>query len=488
MCGRRSLLPLLIFFLPVLCNLFLSAAADAVLKPGERLRENETLLSAGGSFKLGFFTAGGGRRQYLGIWYGNILERTVVWVANRESPITTVSGTLSVSTEGKLSLSGGDGVVVWSSSSGPPGAVAELLETGNLVLKEEAGTDEEKFFWQSFDYPTDTLLPGMKLGWNLKTGLDRYLLSWKGPDDPSLGDFSFRMDIRGSPQMFLMNRTAKLYRSGPWNGVRLSGVPEMKSNEVFTFRFVANSEEVYYTYELVKKELVSRLVVTTSGELHRFVLIDNRWTNYWHAPKDQCDGYSVCGTYGVCDSNRNPVCDCLAGFKPKSPADWALRDGSGGCERETPLECGTGEGFVPMSGMKLPDAWQAVMNKDMSMEECEQACLRNCSCAAYAAADIRDGSGCIMWAGELTDLRHYLEDGQDVYMRTPASLLGKHSLHQTHISSLVENFPLRRGGNFLVARFFSSPMVLTSVWAPGIHTSVFIVIPLTHQLPGTGTD
>ncbi|CAA7409039.1 unnamed protein product [Spirodela intermedia] len=444
MCGRQSLLPPLVFFLPLLCNLFFSTAAAAVLKPGEQLRENETLLSAGGSFQLGFFPAGGGSRRYLGIWYANIPERTIVWVANRESPITTFPGALSVSTEGKLSLSGGDGAVIWSSSSGSPGAVAELLETGNLVLKAEAEKDEEKFFWQSFDYPTDTLLPGMKLGWNLKTRLDRYLLSWKGPDDPSPGDFSFRMNIHGSPQMFLMNQTAKLYRSGPWNGVRLSGVPEMKSNDIFTFRFVANSEEVYYTYELVKKELVSRLVVTTYGQLHRFVLLEKRWNNYWHAPKDQCDSYSFCGPYGVCDSNRSPVCSCLAGFKPKSPTDWALRDGTDGCEREIPLECGTGEGFVPMSGMKLPDAWQAVMYKNMSIEECEQACLRNCSCAAYTAADIRDGSGCIMWVGELTDLRHYLEDGQDVYMRTPASLLGEYSLHQTHICSLVENFPLRR--------------------------------------------
>ncbi|CAA6675479.1 unnamed protein product [Spirodela intermedia] len=457
MCGRQSLLPPLVFFLPLLCNLFFSTAAAAVLKPGEQLRENETLLSAGGSFQLGFSP--------------RAAVRTIVWVANRESPITTFPGALSVSTEGKLSLSGGDGAVIWSSSSGSPGAVAELLETGNLVLKAEAEKDEEKFFWQSFDYPTDTLL------------LDRYLLSWKGPDDPSPGDFSFRDDIHGSPQMFLMNQTAKLYRSGPWNGVRLSGVPEMKSNDIFTFRFVANSEEVYYTYELVKKEL-----------LHRFVLLEKRWNNYWHAPKDQCDSYSFCGPYGVCDSNRSPVCSCLAGFKPKSPTDWALRDGTDGCEREIPLECGTGEGFVPMSGMKLPDAWQAVMYKNMSIEECEQACLRNCSCAAYTAADIRDGSGCIMWVGELTDLRHYLEDGQDVYMRTPASLLGEYSLHQTHICSLVENFPLRRS-KFTASKkklsscpILSSPRVPTDIWASGNTHKRLHPYRLDPQLPETGTD
>jgi len=57
--------------------------------------------------------------------------------------------------------------------------------------------------WQSFDYPRDTLLSGMKLGWNLKTKLNRYLTTWKGTEDPLLGDYSFKMDLHGSPEFFI---------------------------------------------------------------------------------------------------------------------------------------------------------------------------------------------------------------------------------------------------------------------------------------------
>ncbi|PRQ28629.1 putative non-specific serine/threonine protein kinase [Rosa chinensis] len=39
---------------------------------------------------------------------------------------------------------------------------AQLLDTGNLVLFQDDKT--RIFIWQSFDYLTDTLIPGMKVG------------------------------------------------------------------------------------------------------------------------------------------------------------------------------------------------------------------------------------------------------------------------------------------------------------------------------------
>jgi hypothetical protein len=38
------------------------------------------------------------------------------------------------------------------------------LDTGNLVVKDGNVDYPEKFMWQSYDYPCDTLLPEMKLG------------------------------------------------------------------------------------------------------------------------------------------------------------------------------------------------------------------------------------------------------------------------------------------------------------------------------------
>ncbi|XP_066380184.1 uncharacterized protein [Miscanthus floridulus] len=65
---------------------------------------------------------------------------------------------------------------------------------------------------------------------------------------------------------------------------------------------------------------------------------------------------SPCGLNGVCDTNNMPVCSCLHGFTPKTPAAWALRDGRDGCVRSTPLYCRNGtDGFITVRHAKVPD-------------------------------------------------------------------------------------------------------------------------------------
>jgi len=87
--------------------------------------------------------------------------------------------------------------------------------------------------------------------------------------------------------------------------------------------------------------------------------------------------------------------------------------------------CRSGEGFLKLPSVKLPDTSKAVVNTSMTVKECEEACLRNCSCMAYTSADdSRGGSGCIALYGELLDTRLYPSGGQDVYYRADAVALG----------------------------------------------------------------
>ncbi|XP_072054956.1 S-locus-specific glycoprotein S13-like [Arachis hypogaea] len=96
--------------------------------------------------------------------------------------------------------------------------ILQLLDSGNLVLREENDENEEKnYLWQSFDYPGDTLLPGIKLGKDLRTGFDRCVMAWKNENDPSPGTLNWRMDVTTWPEPMQRIGTMKQYNNGPWN-------------------------------------------------------------------------------------------------------------------------------------------------------------------------------------------------------------------------------------------------------------------------------
>ncbi|XP_022734147.1 G-type lectin S-receptor-like serine/threonine-protein kinase At4g27290 isoform X2 [Durio zibethinus] len=329
-----------------------------------------------------------------------------------------------MSSQGILLLSDNTNSIFWSSNTSrpPQNPVAQLLDSGNLVVRD----GDENILWQSFDYPSDTLLPGMKLGKDFITGKETFLSSWKSADDPAQGEFSLRIDSRGFPQLVIMKGTNFQFRCGPWNGLRFTGTPELKKNNIYSFEFIFNEKEVYYSYKLYKSSVVSRLIVNQSGPLQRFVWIDRTqtWLLFLSMMMDNCDNYALCGAYGRCNIQGSPVCECLKGFVPKFPRDWSLLDWTDGCVRRTPLNCGSRDGFLKHSGVKLPDTSFSWFNGTISLDMCREMCLKNCSCTAYTNSDIRgEGSGCLLWFKDLMDVREFNEGGQELYVRMAASEL-----------------------------------------------------------------
>ncbi|CAN1347387.1 G-type lectin S-receptor-like serine/threonine-protein kinase At4g27290 [Linum perenne] len=372
----------LLFFTPS------TTAADAIsINQSIADAQTQTLVSAGGSFELGFFTpttsssssSSNSNLRYLGIWY-NFSKQSIVWVANRDSPLSDSSGVLRLTSNGTLLLLNSSNAVVWSTNTTRKplqNPVAQLLDSGNLVVTEsgDENNNNNNYLWQSFDYLSDTILPGLDFGRNLETGRDSYLISWKSPDDPSPGDCTTRLDPDGYPQIYIRKGESIVFRSGPWNGVRFSGMPNLKPNPIYTYEFIYNDKGIYYR------------------------------------------------PYGSCNINNSPPCGCLIGFEPKSDEDWESGDWSGGCVRRNHSVCGNGEGFQKVAGVKLPDTRKSWFNRSMDLGECERVCSRNCSCTAYSTLNITDGSGCLLWFGELLDIREYTEYGQDFFIRLASSEL-----------------------------------------------------------------
>ncbi|KAH0651211.1 hypothetical protein KY285_031330 [Solanum tuberosum] len=87
------------------------------------------------------------------------MDPQLVWSANRDRPVKA-NATLQLGKDGNLVLADSDGTFVWSTNTtGKSVSGLNMTETGNLVLFDKANCT----VWQSFDHPTDSLLPGQSL-------------------------------------------------------------------------------------------------------------------------------------------------------------------------------------------------------------------------------------------------------------------------------------------------------------------------------------
>ncbi|XP_047978649.1 S-locus-specific glycoprotein S13-like [Salvia hispanica] len=218
-------------------SIFKSSIALDSIAPNQTLSDDDdtTLVSPNGIFELGFFSPRNSTERYVGIWFKKVSLQTVVWVANKNRPI---AATLSLTSSGNIVVSANNSSI-WSANSTSRNPVLRLLDNGNLVLS------NNNYSWQSFHEPSNTLIPGMRPGWDLRSDRELFLTSWKSAEDPSPGEHTYRMDPKGLPSIILRRGSDVVYRSGPWDGVRFGGAAEaLHGNTVFTPSFVYNSTYV----------------------------------------------------------------------------------------------------------------------------------------------------------------------------------------------------------------------------------------------------
>ncbi|KAK8629595.1 hypothetical protein V6N13_078430 [Hibiscus sabdariffa] len=196
----------------ILGCLWLTEAATNTLNHGDKLKLSDSLVSQNGAVSLGFQRLDYGRTwdgkefgYYLAMYYtGDMSLNYSIWLANRDDPIADDSGVLAVDDTGlRINHTGGNPIQLFSLQStsitiSSSDMKLVLQDSGNLVLQ---GTDiengENLVLWQSFDHPTDTLLPEpMRLGFS--HGRRVSLTSWLTDSIPASGSFTLEWDPVGN--------------------------------------------------------------------------------------------------------------------------------------------------------------------------------------------------------------------------------------------------------------------------------------------------
>ncbi|GLJ50558.1 hypothetical protein SUGI_1077110 [Cryptomeria japonica] len=394
------------------CNSLALDGSDTLL-PGDSLAGNQTITSKNGTFELGFFSPKGTNNWYIGIWYAQISPKVIVWVANRDNPVTSVPGVLKFSSHGRLRLFGRKGRSVWSTEVGLKGSQAIITEPGNFIMLGD-GHNKSEIVWESFAHPGNTWLPAMKMWKGMK------LTSWKSSVDPATGLFSVGMDISpGKTQMVMVyNSSVPYWSTGEWTGRYFANVPEAYAPKEFMMSCVSVSpSKIYTTFSVFAVHtLTGRFQFDENGELRLYYLKDDgTWIQEWSTYRGQCNAYDICGAYGLC--NANDVCSCAEGFTPKHHTQGLL---SSGCARRRPLHCST-DGFLESKNRYLPEEEAVSYNNESTLQDCRTACLNNCSCTAFAFV-ISDLPICRLWFGEFFKMR-VSSDSQSIFIRLAASEL-----------------------------------------------------------------
>jgi len=432
--GNCEVAVALLLFLSCSCSVY--GDGGDTITTSQPIKDPEAIVSAGNKFKLGFFSPVNSTYRYVGIWYGNISAETqVLWVANRNTAINDSSGMMTISEDGNLVVLNGQGEVLWSSnvSIGFNQSTAQLTDDGNLVLK--AGPNGN-LVWQSFQHPTDTYIPKMRLSANARTGSKTLLMSWRSSSDPSVGNYAAGVNPLGIPEFFIWYNGLPFWRSGPWDGHNFIGIPGMYTSVYLQGFSVQEEADGIFTLSLNIQDPVirARYVLTSDGKLieQYWDYGKGGWEYTWEAQSTECDIYGKCGPFGSCDAQNSPICTCLKGFVPKNQDEWNKGIWTSGCVRMTSLQCDgkhngsevrKEDGFMKLEMMKVPtfaEYWPYLSSE----QECKDECLKNCSCVAYS---YYKDFGCMAWTGNLIDIQKFSEGGTDLNIRLAYTEHGNYS-------------------------------------------------------------
>ncbi|XP_024627137.1 putative receptor protein kinase ZmPK1 isoform X2 [Medicago truncatula] len=331
----------------------------------------DVIVSSNGTFSAGFYQIGENAFSFA-IWFTELQNQShnpvnIVWMANREQP---VNGNIILLDAGQHNT--------WSSNTASDAPLELYLrEDGNLVLRELQGPT---ILWQSYDFPTNTLLPNQPL--------TRYtnLVSSRSHSNHSSGFYKLffddnnviRLDYDGPdisstywPPSFLLSWQAGRTN---YNSTRIALLDSLG-------KFISSDNYFFSTYDY-GMVMQRRLTLDSDGNIRvysRKNLLEN-WYVSWQVISDTCIIDGICGANSACsyDPKKGKKCSCLPGYKMKNHNDWSY-----GCEPTFDFTCNKSEStFFELHGFEFY-GYDSNFVQNSTYENCESLCLQACNCTGF---------------------------------------------------------------------------------------------------------
>ncbi|KAI3801356.1 hypothetical protein L1987_29460 [Smallanthus sonchifolius] len=378
MLGRERLSH---FYSVVSLVIVLSPLVCSQIPLGSKLsvEEKNHWVSPNGDFEIGFFNR---LNEYgIGIRISSGLipteKQPIVWVAGGDLTVGDKSYFELTKTGELVLFDSTRGVTVWASKTTNSSVDSAVLQNdGNLVLLKQ----NKDIVWQSFDTPSDTLLPGQNLSGNqLLRAASRNSVS---------SFYSLRIGVVGDLELKWENDVV-YWRSASYPS-RSALQAVLASDGAFQL-FDHMSSPIWSVFsddhgEPDVKFRVLRLDVDGNLRLRSWSKNSTSWILVWQAVENQCDVFATCGLTGICAFNESgfTVCKCLFSVSSLSSVSKCLLPYQQSCE--------SGSSMFKLDHTSLYAIYppNETIISQVSSTQCQNLCQEDHLCTA--ATFVNDGS------------------------------------------------------------------------------------------------
>ncbi|KAJ1284625.1 hypothetical protein BS78_03G219300 [Paspalum vaginatum] len=363
----------------LLCS---SASAQHTLPAGSSLSVEDHarpfLVSSDATFSCGFLEVGENAFSF-SVWYTDAANKTAVWTANPGAPVNGRGSRISFGRDGALALADANGTVVWASKTTGGGLAVSLLDSGNLVISDPSSSGSPAV-WQSFDWPTDTLVPSQRLTkgtalvsgyFNLYFDNDNVLrLRYDGPDISSI--------YWPTPDYTAFQNGRTTYN--------ISRIAVLDDTGVFL-----SSDNLRVDAADLGPGVKRRLTIDPDGNVRIYSLDASTggWTVTWAALAQPCSAHGLCGQNGICEYQPSLRCSCAPGYEMVDRND--SRKGCAPVFSFSVTNCSQAAATPPeqrFTFVALPHTnfygYDLGYNSSVTFEDCKKLCLEMCSCIAFS--------------------------------------------------------------------------------------------------------